>query len=161
MSAEPLAPSVRVAPARPAARARLLGALRRDKAAALGLILLLAIALASLVGPLLTPYDPNGVDLAVANQPPSLGHPMGTDQFGQDILTRLLVAGRLDLLIAITSVALSMVVGVALGALAGGAGRAAARPTRRSCARRTSCRRSPASCSRWRSPGRSAPACCR
>jgi peptide/nickel transport system permease protein len=73
------------------------------------------IVLAALFGPHLVPYDPLVSDTGAALQAPSAAHWFGTDQLGRDILTRVVVATRLDLGIAIASVALVF----ALGGLAG------------------------------------------
>jgi peptide/nickel transport system permease protein len=73
----------------------------------------------ALFGAWLAPYDPLATDTSVALQPPSLAHWFGTDSLGRDILSRILVATRLDFGIAIAAVALSFVVGIALGLAAG------------------------------------------
>src|SRR5262245_28220556 len=66
-----------------------------------GVTILILTILAALFAPLLTPYDPNSVDILNALAPPGTpGHPLGTDQFGRDELTRLLYAARIDILIA-------------------------------------------------------------
>jgi peptide/nickel transport system permease protein len=80
---------------------------------AFGLFLL--IALAALLGPTIVPYDPLASDTAAALKAPSLKHWFGTDQLGRDIFSRVVVATRLDFIIALTSVALVF----ALGGLAG------------------------------------------
>jgi len=77
--------------------------------------LFLLIALAALIGPYIVPYDPLASDTAAALQAPSLKHWFGTDQLGRDIFSRVVVATRLDFIIALTSVALVF----ALGGLAG------------------------------------------
>jgi len=84
---------------------------------AFGLFLLLALL--ALVGPGLVPYDPLATDAARTLQPPSARHWFGTDQLGRDLLSRVVVATRLDLAIAVAAVTLSFVVGGALGACAG------------------------------------------
>ena len=78
----------------------------------------LFVALA-LVGPWVAPYDPLVTDTASALQPPSMAHWFGTDSVGRDILSRVIVATRLDFGIAISAVALSFVIGMALGLAAG------------------------------------------
>ena len=78
----------------------------------------LFVALA-LVGPWVAPYDPLVTDTASALQPPSMAHWFGTDSVGRDILSRVIVATRLDFGIAISAVALSFVFGMALGLAAG------------------------------------------
>jgi peptide/nickel transport system permease protein len=82
--------------------------------ASLSLFVLVAI-----VGPSIAPYDPLASNTKVALQSPSLGHWFGTDQLGRDILSRVLVATRLDLAIASGAVLLSFALGSALGAYAG------------------------------------------
>ena len=73
----------------------------------------------ALVGPWVAPYDPLVTDTASALQPPSMAHWFGTDSVGRDILSRVIVATRLDFGIAISAVALSFVFGMALGLAAG------------------------------------------
>lgn len=83
-------------------------------AALFGLFVLLA-----LVGPWIVPHDPLASNAAVALQPPSAQHWFGTDALGRDIFSRTIVATRLDLGIAVSAVALSFVIGIGLGLMAG------------------------------------------
>ncbi len=83
----------------------------------IGIVGLVLIFLAAIFAPLLTPYDPTafvGGSLA----PPSLAHPLGTDEIGRDVLARLLYGARIDLQIGFIGVALSMSIGVPVGLLA-------------------------------------------
>ncbi len=73
----------------------------------------------ALVGPWIAPYDPLASSTEVALRPPSAAHWFGTDSLGRDILSRIIVAARLDFGIAISAVAASFTIGSALGALAG------------------------------------------
>lgn len=82
-------------------------------------ILLLLFLLVALVGPWLTPYDPLVSDGASALNAPSLSHWFGTDQLGRDIFSRVIVATRLDLFIALASVLISFVIGSIIGSIAG------------------------------------------
>ena len=75
--------------------------------------------LLALVGPWIVPYDPLATNTSIALQPPSAAHWFGTDALGRDILSRTLVATRLDLGIAVAAVAASFVVGIPLGLAAG------------------------------------------
>ncbi len=94
--------------------------LRPGSALALaGLALLVLIAV---IGPLLVPYDPLSPDPKHALMPPHGSHPFGTDQFGRDILSRVVAAARLDLGVAFAAVLASLVTGTILGAFAGWAG---------------------------------------
>jgi ABC-type dipeptide/oligopeptide/nickel transport system permease subunit len=81
--------------------------------------LFVLILLAALFGPWSVPYDPLATDAGNALQPPTWEHWFGTDQLGRDVFSRVLVATRLDLGIAVSAVALSLVLGSALGAAAG------------------------------------------
>jgi peptide/nickel transport system permease protein len=81
----------------------------------LSFVLFALIALCALIGPYIVPYDPLASDTAATLQPPSWQHWFGTDQLGRDIFSRVIVATRLDFVIAITSVALVF----ALGGFAG------------------------------------------
>jgi peptide/nickel transport system permease protein len=81
--------------------------------------LFLVIILCALVGPLAAPYDPLATDTAAAYQPPSPAHPFGTDQLGRDMLSRVVTAARLDLAIAVFSVALVFLLGGVSGVMAG------------------------------------------
>jgi peptide/nickel transport system permease protein len=82
----------------------------------------LVLVLVALFGPALVPYDPVASDVPQALQPPSVLHWAGTDQLGRDVFSRLIVAARLDLAIAITAVGTSFVIGAVIGALCGYSG---------------------------------------
>ena len=81
------------------------------------------LALAAIVGPVLYDADPNVLDLARAAAPPGEGHPLGTDESGRDVLGRLLAGGRVSLAVGFAAVACSGLLGLSLGALAGLGGR--------------------------------------
>lgn len=82
-------------------------------------VLFSLFVLLALVGPVIAPYDPLASDSAAAMKPPSAAHWFGTDALGRDILSRVIVATRLDLGIAVSAVVLSFVLGVTLGLMAG------------------------------------------
>ena len=73
----------------------------------------------TIAAPLLTPYNPLALDLDAAKQPPSFSHPMGTDPLGRDILSRALFAGRTSLAIGLSATALSLLLGLFVGLVAG------------------------------------------
>jgi peptide/nickel transport system permease protein len=75
--------------------------------------------LCAILGPALVPYSPTASDTAQALRPPSAAHLFGTDQLGRDIFSRVVAATRLDLGIAVTSVALAFGVGTLGGLCAG------------------------------------------
>lgn len=83
-------------------------------ASGLGVMVLLALA-----GGLIAPHDPVAIDIATRLKPPSAEHWLGTDQFGRDLFSRLLVGAGTSLRISFAAVALATVCGVILGAAAG------------------------------------------
>ena len=85
----------------------------------IGLAGIVLICLIAAIGPLLTPYSPTQLDLASTLQSPSWQHPFGTDQFGRDVLTRVIVAARVDLQIGFFGVTIPLVIGTAVGLVAG------------------------------------------
>ena len=82
-------------------------------------LLFLAYALMAILGPAIAPFDPLASDTARALQAPTWRHWFGTDQLGRDILSRVIVAARVDLGIAIASVALVFAAGGLAGLAAG------------------------------------------
>ena len=82
-------------------------------------VLFTGFLLLALFGPWIAPYDPLASNTDVALKPPSAAHWFGTDSLGRDILSRIIVATRLDFGIAISAVAASFAIGSALGSLAG------------------------------------------
>ncbi len=83
-----------------------------------GVFFMMFVILA-IFGPLIVPYDPLASNASQTLKPPSWDHWFGTDQLGRDVFSRVLVATRLDLAIAVSAVAISFVLGSVLGALAG------------------------------------------
>jgi len=81
--------------------------------------LFLVIVLAALIGPYVVPYDPLASNTTAALKPPSMQHWFGTDQLGRDVFARVIVATRLDFVIAVTSVALVFLMGGRAGVAAG------------------------------------------
>jgi peptide/nickel transport system permease protein len=82
--------------------------------AAVGAILLLA-----LFSPLLAPYDPAAQNVAARLAAPSLAHPLGQDEFGRDVLSRLLVGARASLRVALVSAVIAGAIGIAIGLVGG------------------------------------------
>ena len=101
------------------------GAVRRfarNTAALVGTALLALLVGTCLLWPVVSPWDPNAVDFALAKQLPSAEHPLGTDSFGRDLLTRMAEGGRFSLFIAAAATALILLAGTLYGAIAGVAG---------------------------------------
>lgn len=93
--------------------------LQRNKVAMVSIVLLLVIILSAVFSELITPYVYTERDLTNTFAFPSAAHLFGTDNLGRDIFSRVLVGGRISLLVAFGSVLLSAVVGSLLGAAAG------------------------------------------
>ncbi len=91
----------------------------RNRAAMAGLVTLTVLVLASLLAPLVAPYDPVVIRLADKLQPPSPSHLLGTDYFGRDVLSRVLYGGRISLVVGVLVVAVAMAIGVPLALVAG------------------------------------------
>jgi peptide/nickel transport system permease protein len=80
---------------------------------------LIAIVLLSLCAPLITQYDPNGIDLNCLREPPGSQHILGTDNKGRDVFARILYGGRISLGIAVISACFSLLIGLILGLCSG------------------------------------------
>jgi peptide/nickel transport system permease protein len=84
-----------------------------------GMVIILVFVLIAVFAPLLAPYDPYDNDVGNALAPPSQAHLLGTDAVGRDILSRVLYGSRTSLMIGLSVVAISTLVGVILGVTAG------------------------------------------
>jgi len=105
--------------ARGAAAAGAAGVLRRARWAGAGVALLVA---AALVGPFVAPYEPNAMALERRLESPSADHPLGLDELGRDVLSRLLAGARVSVAVGLAVVGLAGTLGTLLGAAAGAAG---------------------------------------
>ncbi|UWC49298.1 oligopeptide ABC transporter permease [Klebsiella aerogenes] len=93
--------------------------LRRNRMAMLCLILLAVMATWCVLGPIWSPWKDDATDALMVNKPPGAEHWLGTDFLGRDIYTRLLLAGRISLIIGLLTMLLSVTLGNLLGALSG------------------------------------------
>jgi peptide/nickel transport system permease protein len=92
---------------------------KRQPLAALGLVLLVIFVVCAIFAPWLAPYDPAQLDLSGRLMSPSWAHWFGTDALGRDILSRTLYGARISLIVAVSVVGLSLVIGIVAGGLAG------------------------------------------
>ena len=92
---------------------------RRNKLAMVGLVTSIILVLASLVAPLITPYDPSAQNLADRLAPPTLAHWFGTDELGRDLYTRVIYGGRITLGMVVAVVVLVAPAGLLVGSMAG------------------------------------------
>lgn len=91
----------------------------RNKLAMIGLVVLMILILASVLAPVLTPYERDAVDLFHSFQAPDSEHILGTDDVGRDTFTRLLYGGQVSLSVGLVSAMISILFGVCLGVAAG------------------------------------------
>ena len=91
----------------------------RSPSLLIGAAMLLALTTLAILAPVIAPYDPSAQDLRGVLSPPSPVHWFGTDQLGRDVLSRVIVAARTDLRIALLAALAPFVIGVGLGVIAG------------------------------------------
>jgi peptide/nickel transport system permease protein len=91
----------------------------RNRLSVAAVAAIVLVTLAALLAPWVAPYDPDEPGPEQTLSSVSWRHPLGTDEYGRDQLSRVVHAGRIDLLIALSATALALTLGAALGALAG------------------------------------------
>ena len=94
-------------------------ALRRNQLALAGGVVVVFVAVLALLAPVIAPMDPNRPDVKKILDSPSGRHPLGTDQLGRDVLSRMLYGARVSLAVGFVSVGIATVIGIALGSVAG------------------------------------------
>ncbi|MEJ7762569.1 MAG: ABC transporter permease [Thermomicrobiales bacterium] len=92
--------------------------LRSERKALVGALFVVALIVVAMLGPLIAPHDPDADDFMLFESP-SMDHPFGTDSFGRDLFSRIVVGARVSVTIGFAAAAVAMVIGVALGLLAG------------------------------------------
>ncbi|MEO1308410.1 MAG: ABC transporter permease [Pseudomonadota bacterium] len=105
-------------PAESAEKPRLLRVLAADRKAMFGAVVLAIFGLVALFAPILAPYDPNEMTLNMMGAP-SLANPLGSDDLGRDLLSRIMWGTQISLFVGVATVALALFFGVILGVLAG------------------------------------------
>ena len=120
----PASPSVESPPAEVVAQPRTPSAeawrrFKRHRMAKVSLGLLALMVLAVVFGPVLWHVPINEIDFTATLRGPSLAHPMGTDDLGQDLLARMLYGGRISLAVGLAAMAMAIMVGVTIGAISG------------------------------------------
>ena len=96
--------------------------LRQEKLTLVGLLIVGSYLLVAFLGPWIAPDDPTAINFDVQLSPPTWANPFGADNVGRDILSRVVVATRLDLALALGAVSAALVIGSLLGMVAGYAG---------------------------------------
>jgi oligopeptide transport system permease protein len=92
--------------------------IRNRGAVVAGAVFVLMVAFC-LIWPIISPYDPNEVNFAEARQGPSLEHPMGTDRFGRDVMTRVALGGRVSIGIGFAATLVILLIGITYGSISG------------------------------------------
>jgi peptide/nickel transport system permease protein len=96
-----------------------LKAFNTNKTSWIGLVVFLIVVVAAILAPELAPFDPNDQNILEKLRAPTLEHWLGTDSFGRDTLSRLIYGARISLIIGVVSTLAAMVIGTAIGMLAG------------------------------------------
>lgn len=91
----------------------------RNRLTLVGVVLFICLVLMAVFAPFLAPHNPYRQDVRNRLAAPSVEHPFGQDQFGRDILSRIIYGTRVSLLVGLTSVAVGLVLGAPLGIIAG------------------------------------------
>lgn len=98
---------------------RVLRQLSKNKAAMLGLIIFVVEVIVAILAPLIAPYDYSMMDMMNCFATPSLAHPFGCDDMGRDIFSRVLIGARYSISSGVLAVGFALVIGMAIGAVAG------------------------------------------
>ena len=96
-----------------------LAAIRHSRRTKAGFVVVVIVVALAFLSPLITPYDPTVGDFSLVLRGPTLRHVFGTDNFGRDVLTRVVYGYRVSMIVAIASVLAALVIGLPLGLLAG------------------------------------------
>jgi peptide/nickel transport system permease protein len=91
----------------------------KNRLAVIGGILVLLVFILSLSASVLAPYNPSDIDIKNILVGPSISHPLGTDDLGRDVLSRMLWGGRVSLKVGFVAVGIATIIGIFLGSLAG------------------------------------------
>jgi len=92
---------------------------RQNSLAMVGAVMVLVLFAVAALAPLLAPYQPDYIDRYHILEPPSKVHPLGTDDLGRDVLSRMLYGARVSLAVGFVAVGIATVIGIIIGALAG------------------------------------------
>ena len=93
--------------------------LSKNKLGLIGTALIICLILIAILAPLLEPYSYKEQNIEIMSEPPSLTHFLGTDDFGRDVLSRIIRGARISFVVGVVSVAISVFIGVIVGAIAG------------------------------------------
>lgn len=89
------------------------------KIAVVALVILVVLILSAILADFISPYDPDAIKIAESKQGPSMAHLLGTDEFGRDVLSRIIYGSRVSLIVGVLAVAIACAIGTALGMISG------------------------------------------
>lgn len=92
---------------------------KKNRLAIAGASTILTIFLVAIFASIIAPFDPGKTNIAIKLAPPSFEHPLGTDHLGRDVFSRMLYGSRISLSVGFVAVGISIIIGIAVGALAG------------------------------------------
>ena len=98
---------------------RVMRQLAKNKAAVIGLIIFVIEVIVAILAPVIAPYDYTAMDMMNCFATPSLAHPFGCDDMGRDIFSRVLIGARYSISSGVLATGLALVIGMAIGAVAG------------------------------------------
>jgi peptide/nickel transport system permease protein len=93
--------------------------LKRNPVAFLALLIILFLFFLSIFAPFIAPYSPTEIDVDNVLSPPSLTHPLGTDELGRDVLSRMIYGARVSLSVGFIAVGIAILIGTLIGSIAG------------------------------------------
>jgi peptide/nickel transport system permease protein len=97
----------------------MIGRVFRQKNGLVGVVIAGVVFAVAVLAPAISPYDPYRIDMAASLRPPSPAHPFGTDVFGRDVMSRLMMGARISLEVSLLSRIISILIGAVLGLAAG------------------------------------------
>ncbi len=96
---------------------------QRNKLAVAGGIMVLTLFVIAVLAPVISPYNPDDIDRKHILEPPGINHPLGTDDLGRDVLSRMLYGSRISLSVGFVAVGIATIIGMIFGAVSGYYGR--------------------------------------
>lgn len=97
---------------------------KKNRLSVIGLVIILILFSVALTAPIIAPYDPMKIDVYNVLSPPSPSHPLGTDELGRDVLSRMIWGSRVSLKVGFIAVGIAIFIGSLIGSIAGYYGRA-------------------------------------
>lgn len=98
---------------------RIFKVMTKNRAALIGLVIFILLIIVAILAPIIAPYDPNAQNIPNRLAQPSSSHLLGTDEFGRDIMSRIIWGTRISLIVGFSVVAISISIGIIVGAVSG------------------------------------------